>query len=356
MKRPWHVWAIFALCLAAGPPLLALVLKALGIPKRLRRVPRWGWAVLDAAFGLLQFALPWLGWALLLWVSNRHRLPFASALWLSASIALVSYLTGSALVLAFRPRPRSVELTRLEVGIPGLPEAFDGYRILHLSDTHAGLFVSPGALAARLRAAGSLDPDLIVFTGDLADRSFHCAEAAAGLLAGLHSGGGVVAVLGNHDHWIGEEQVARALSLRGVEVLANTHLAVRRGGGALYFAGVKDASYLRQDDLAAALACIPDGAPVILLSHTPDIVRKPPSARAALTLSGHTHGGQVVVPLLGPLYVPARLGRAYASGLHEIGGRWLFVTRGLGEVFPPLRVNCPPEVALLTLRRAPTSH
>jgi len=273
-------------------------------------------------------------------------------------------------VLAFRPRPRDVQVTRLEIPIPELPAGFDGYRILHLSDFHKGLYLSAEGLVARLSAAASIEPDLVVFTGDLADRGADHAEHAAGILASLPTEDGTVAVLGNHDYWVGEDAITQSFSRHGVKVLANSHLTLSRGGDTMYLAGVGDASYLSKDDLAAALDGIPTGAPgrraspgrrpspgrraspIVLLSHAPDIIRKPLSARASLVLAGHTHGGQVVLPGIGPIYVPSRLGRAYASGLHRIDGRWLLINRGLGEVFPPLRINCPPEIILLTLRLA----
>ena len=163
----------------------------------------------------------------------------------------------------------------------------------------------------------------------------------------------MLAVLGNHDSWVSESCVIQSLASQGVKVLLNEQAAVSRGGETLYLAGVGDASYAEQDDVGAALAGVPAGAAVILLSHTPDIARKPGAAQAALVLAGHTHGGQIVLPWIGPCYVPTRLGRRYASGLHRMDGQWVFVNRGLGEVFPPLRIGCPPEIALLTLRRAP---
>jgi hypothetical protein len=133
-------------------------------------------------------------------------------------------------------------------------------------------------------------------------------------------------------------------------VLANEHVALERGGHRLYLAGVKDASYSRLDDLPGALRGIPDEAPVIVITHSPDLVLKPMADRAALILAGHTHGGQVVFPWLGPLYIPTRLGRRRMSGLIEVNGGRVFINRGLGEVFPPMRLNCPPQIALITLR------
>jgi predicted MPP superfamily phosphohydrolase len=136
----------------------------------------------------------------------------------------------------------------------------------------------------------------------------------------------------------------------GIRLLVNEHLTLSRDGAQLHIAGVNDASYTEKADLAAALNGVPDGSEVILLSHAPAIMRDPLAQRASLVLSGHTHGGQVVLPGIGPIYVPSRLGRRYSSGLFRIGRTQLFITRGLGEVVPPLRINCPPEMAVLTLR------
>jgi len=349
---PWAtaLWQA-GLCLIANLPLLLAVLRVLTLPKGLPRLPRRAHLAVGALLSLVQFLLPWVGWSALVWLANAGRLFGSESLAIGAAIAFFSYLTGLVLLFLFHPRPRDVILSRHEVPIPDLPPPFDGYQILHLSDTHAGPFLSPAMLARRLAAAASLRPDLVAFTGDLATSGRGRVEAVADLLAGLSTRDGVAAVLGNHDHWIGEERVIAALSHRGIQVLANSHLAISRGEATLFIAGVNDASYLQRDDLAAALKGIPHNAPIILLSHSPDIASKPLAAHASLVLTGHTHGGQVVLPSIGPLYTPSRLGRKRASGLHRIAGRWLFINRGLGEIFPPLRINCPPEIALLTLRR-----
>jgi len=361
-QLPWRaaLWQ-GGLCVLASSVLLLLVINVLSAAKKIHSLPRSVgarlWVLLDAS----QFAIPWLGWTALLRLMNAGHLSWPQALWAAASIAAFSYLTGFAIILILRPKPRNVQITRHEVPVHGLPRPFDGYRLLHLSDLHGGGWPQLQETAARLRLVGecrsaaSLDPDIIIFTGDLAAVGPGCTEAVAQLLGDLSAADGIIAVLGNHDHWIGEERVVKALSAAGVRVLLNSHSAVSREGAALYFAGVKDASYSRRDDLPAALDGIPRDAPVLLLSHTPGIVNEPLSARAFLTLSGHTHGGQVVLPCIGPVHVPSRVERRFASGLHQINGRWLFVNRGLGEIFPPIRVNCPPEIALLTLRAAPSS-
>lgn len=343
------VWQA-ALCVLASVPLLFAVLKLLSLPKRMRGLPRTAFHAIGAMLAILQFVLPWLGWSALLWLLNS-RLPASHAAAAGAGVAAFSYLSGFGLILLLHPRPSDVEVTHYQVPIPGLPQAFDDYRILHLSDLHSGLFLSPQAVRARLDAAADIDCDLVVFTGDLADRGAGRAEMVADALSRVRARDGIVAVLGNHDHWIGEERAISALTQRAIVVLANSQLRLARNGAAIYLAGVHDPSYVARDDLEAALAGIPPGAPTILLSHAPEIVFKAAAARAALVLSGHTHGGQIVLPWVGPLYVPSPIGRQRAAGLHRLHRQWLFVNRGLGEVFPPIRINCSPEIALLTLRR-----
>jgi predicted MPP superfamily phosphohydrolase len=346
---PWPtaLWQA-ALCIAAVPPLLLIVVQAISLPKLVHgRVSRWGIEALWLSGNAAEFGLPWLGWATLLWALGDGA--WSRALPPAAGIALFSYLTGAALLLVFAPRPRDVQTTRLELPVPQLPAAFDGYTVLHVSDMHAGWMLPPPRARARLRAAEVLKADLVVFTGDLASEA-RCVAGAAEVVGALRGRDGVLAVPGNHDNWMGRRRVQAELAKHGVRMLVNECVTVRRGGAAICVAGVDNAAYARRDDLTAALREAPDGAPVVLLSHAPGIVTRPACARAGLVLSGHTHGGQIVLPLLGPVHVTSDLGLRYASGLFRRGDGWLYINRGLGEIFPPLRLLCPPEVALITLR------
>jgi predicted MPP superfamily phosphohydrolase len=338
------------LCVAASGPLLLVVIGAVTLPKKLTGVSQGAYYIAAAAAGPFQYAIPWLGWSAIIWGLNVGRVSAAGAFVAGAAVAAFSFLTGLAVMLMLRPRVQDVEVNCTEVTVDRLPHAFDGYQILHVSDTHAGGHLSRGPVRDRLAKAGTLRPDLVVFTGDLA-ASHRTVEEAADALACLTARDGTVAVLGNHDHWIGEKRVAEALAARGMRVLGNEHLTLERNGDVLCLVGVKDASYVKRDDLPAALAGVPGSVPVIMLTHSPDVVCKPLSERASLILSGHTHGGQVVFPWIGPLYVPTRLGRRRMSGLLSLDGRLIFINRGLGEIFPPMRLNSPPELALLTLRR-----
>ncbi len=343
------LWQALA-CVAVAGPLLVAVIRAVSLPKGLVGVSRGGYRVASVAAEPLQYAIPWLGWSVLVWGMNAGRVSIASALLAGGAVAAFSFLSGFAVMLVLRPQEQDVQLNCMEVILDGLPPAFDGYQILHVSDLHGGSRLSRVPVLDRLAKVESLGPDLVTFTGDLAASEAAVGEAAAAL-AGMKARDGVLAVLGNHDHWVGEKRVTDALTRGGVEVLGNDHVRLDRNGDTLYIVGVKDASYVKRDDLPRAFAGVPEGASVVLLTHSPDVVYKPLSERASLILAGHTHGGQVVFPWIGPLYVPTRLGRHRMSGLLRFEGRLLFVNRGLGEIFPPMRLNCPPEIALLTLRR-----
>jgi hypothetical protein len=338
------------LCFLAMPVLLLAVVEFVALPKHLLRIlPRPAVQAFWLLGNLAEATFPWLGWTTLLWLLHGGR--WGRAMLPAAGIAAFSYLTGFLILLVFRPRPASVQLTRLELALPGLPAAFDGYRLLHISDLHVGRHDRPARVRARLAAADGAEADLVVFTGDLTD-DLHQIDPAAETLASLPARDGTVAVLGNHDNWLGAARVRAALRHRGLTPLVNQHLDLHRGEATLHLVGVDNSAYAERDDIGKAMAGMGEEGTVILLSHAPDIVLRPLATRAALVLCGHTHGGQISLPLYGPLYVPSRMGRRYASGLFPRGEGWLFVNRGLGEIFPALRVLCPREIALITLRRA----
>jgi len=338
-----------AACLIAVPPLLLAVVRLVSLPKLLPRLPKPVVNLLWMIGSVAEVVLPWLGWSALVWLLSGGS--WRSALAPGGAIAVFSYLTGTVILLRYRPRPEHVQLTEFEVAIPGLPPAFDGYRILQVSDLHASLYLPVAEVRARLAVAASVARDLVVFTGDLTgERPF--LEGAADALATLTAPDGALAVPGNHDNWLSGRLVQEALRARGIRPLVNAHVTITRGGATLVVAGVDNPAYADRDDLAAALEGVGEEQIVILLCHAPEIILRPRAARASLILSGHTHGGQIVLPLVGPLYVPSKLGRRWAAGLHRLDHGWLYINRGLGEIFPPLRVLCPPEIAVVTLRRA----
>jgi predicted MPP superfamily phosphohydrolase len=240
---------------------------------------------------------------------------------------------------------------RMTIHLPRLPRAFHGFTIVQLSDFHYGPLVEPNSLRAAFDAANALKPDLSVVTGDFVSR-LTCGEAdrVTRELSRLRAPEGVVAVLGNHDWWEEGDEVAEAVRAAGVKLLRNEHVALRRDGAALYVAGVDDVR-ADADDLPRTLRGIPPDGCVVLLAHEPyfaDTAAR--TGRVALQLSGHSHGGQIRIPILEPLVLRATGHHRYPRGLNRVGELQVYTNRGLGVVGLPLRYDCPPEVTHLTLQ------
>jgi len=238
-------------------------------------------------------------------------------------------------------------MTEQRIWLSGLPEGFRGFRILQLSDIHHSLFVPPDQVAAVVELSNRLKPDLVALTGDFVSYSRSSIEPVAEILGGLRARAGVVAVLGNHDFRVGADAVERALLLRRIQVLRNRHRWLQRRGARLYLAGVDDYGY--GADLEKALRGIPQGAATILLAHNPRLVTAAACREVALVLSGHTHGGQVNLPLLGTVYGRSPEQMRFKIGWDRLGATQIYVSRGIGTIVLPLRWRCPAEVPLFEL-------
>ena len=235
------------------------------------------------------------------------------------------------------------------VPIAGLSPELAGYRIALLTDLHNGPAVPHWWLAQAVERVTSLAPDLIALGGDFVSHARSDLDGLESLLAGLHAPDGVVAVLGNHDHWVGPELVADVVRRAGAELLLNRHRVIHRGLASLAVAGVDDLAH-GAVRVADALEGVPASTPVVLLSHNPDLVEYlPPDLRIDLMLSGHTHNGQLHWPLIGPLTVPSQFGRRYLHGLHHVRDTWLYVSAGVGSGAIPIRWGNPTELPVLRL-------
>jgi hypothetical protein len=234
-----------------------------------------------------------------------------------------------------------LELTRAPFPIAGLPEALRGLRIGFLTDLHRSQTVSHEAVAAAVQMLMNERPDLIVLGGDYVTwKDRHFIEPAAEALAPLTAPLGVIAILGNHDD---ERDMPAALAAKGFTVLrdARTRLTVR--GEPLDLVGIRYWTY-RLPEIARLLrGSVPHA---ILLAHTPKRLLEAQQLAVSAVLSGHTHGGQIVLPWIGA--VAAREFPVIA-GFAQREGTSIFVSRGVGTVYVPVRINCPPEVAVLTL-------
>ncbi len=280
-----------------------------------------------------------------------RRIERASSLFLSQHVW--PRVPGSAIPYALILE-RLLTVASAEIPIADLPAPFDGTTVLFLSDVHAGPFLSPSALARAFERLATLKADVVIHGGDLASSNvreiLHHADAISGLTAPL----GAFAVFGNHDHYTGDVAgVGRFFETCGVRVLNNDAVALSRGGARIALAGIDDWN-IGRPDLAMAMdrsGLVAPNAPIVLISHNPDASLEAAARGVALTLSGHTHGGQVRIPGR-PVLV--RMSRFWLDeGRFEHDGAHIVVSRGLGVSGIPLRIACPPEAVLVTLRVAP---
>jgi predicted MPP superfamily phosphohydrolase len=249
--------------------------------------------------------------------------------------------------------PFDYELTETEVFIPGLPAAFEGFRVAQLSDVHHSSLVPLAEVRRAVALTQSVGADAIVLTGDYTTRERRFVEPCAEELSKLIAPAGVWAVLGNHDHNTDGLMTRRALERRGVNVMTNVNTRLVRGGEELQLVGIDDWSW-NQTDWEQAFKGIDRSRPSLLLSHQPRVLDLPQTEGVSLILSGHTHGGQVRLPFVGS---PAALmgeDFKYLRGRFVREGTQLYVTRGTGVIGLPVRIGARPEVAVLRLRRAET--
>ena len=245
----------------------------------------------------------------------------------------------------------ALRVDRVDVPVPNLPPAFRGLRLAFVTDIHHGRFVSADDVTGIVRTTLALDPDLIVlggdYTGDVLGESRHI-EPCLDLLRPLSAPLGVYGVLGNHDNWRGRTLTQRGLERAGVEELTNRGVWLRRSGDRLRLGGVDDL-WTGPTDVAAAVGPASPDEAVVLVSHNPDLAEVVRDRRVGLVLSGHTHGGQAVIPGYGSPVVPSRYGMKYARGLVDAPATRVYVSAGTGMTGVGMRFNCPPEISLLTL-------
>lgn len=263
--------------------------------------------------------------------------------------------------------PRRLLLRRRVLQCPRLPQAFEGLTILHVSDTHVD--AEDSEKAHRLASLRALQPDLVVLTGDFTDADGGI-ELCARTLGQLRGRLGVFAVLGNHDYRTYRfvdllvrnirpnrlrdvEPLRDAFRCQGIRVLQNEHLPLDWRGQRLWLVGVDD-RYSDREDLPRSLAGIPQEGFKILLSHSPEILSQVDGNRVDLVFSGHTHGGQIRLPLIGALRKAVETPLEEARGVISRNGTMMHISAGIGTVFLPVRFLCPPEATLIELRRGET--
>jgi len=257
--------------------------------------------------------------------------------------------------------PNHPQLVQLEMVLPRLPAAFDGFRIVQLSDFHYDEFFCIHPIRRAIEIVNHMNPDLVVLTGDfvtvsmLSDyihdekKSALAAEPCAKLLTQLRSRLGSLASLGNHDVDSDPSIVTEALESHSITVLRNASRSIEQAGKRLWICGLD--SMEGRPNIGLALRGVPKDEAVIVLMHEPDFADVVKNYPVDLQLSGHSHGGQVWIPGIGAPWLPGGA-RQYPRGRYTAGSLPLYTNIGLGTIRMPVRVNCTPEVTLVTLRAA----
>ncbi len=235
-----------------------------------------------------------------------------------------------------------IAITHNTLPIYRLPEAFEGFRLLHLSDPH--LDIAPDMADALIEKINAVDYDLCVITGDYRAKThgdYHAAMSAMHKVR-PHISAPVYSVLGNHDSIM----MAPDLEAMGISLLMNEHIAISHNNSTLWLAGIDDPHYFRADNIEKACNEIPFDAPSILLSHTPEIYKHAAYADFDVMLCGHTHGGQICLPGGKPIYCNVTCPHTYCSGQWKYHHMVGYTSRGCGSSVVDARLNCPPEITI----------
>jgi predicted MPP superfamily phosphohydrolase len=266
----------------------------------------------------------------------------------AAALGSLAVVGGALTSYAANIEPHWPEVVRVELPLARLPQGLDGLTIVQISDMHAGYLVGPAKVRRYIDMVNALSPDIVAITGDMFHSGAVSAWMCAAELSALRAPLGIYAVPGNHERRVPPEVGELPFRRAGLTVLANTAQRIQVGDDALWMVGVDD-MIMRRGNLRQALQGVADAECKVLLVHEPDLADSASQYPIDLQLSGHTHGGQIRVPLLGALLLPV-MGRKYSMGLYRVDGMWVYTNRGLGVNRPPLRFSCRPEITLFTLR------
>ncbi len=289
-------------------------------------------------------------------MTTRSRARRRRLSWSTRALLGIILFIGGLIFWAFVWEPGRLVVREASLELPGWGGQ-EPLRAVLIADLHVG---SPRNGIDNLRRvvdrANEHDPEMILLAGDLVidnvfAGSFVSPEDIARELRALEAPLGVFAVLGNHDQWLSADRVSAALESAGITVVENRAVLVESGTRRLWVAGVSD-FWTGYPDLEGALADVEDEAPVLLLTHNPDIFPDVPD-RVSLTLAGHTHGGQVIIPFVGRAITPSRFGERYSVGHVTESERHIFVTSGVGTSRLGVRFRVPPEIVVLELTACP---
>ena len=268
-----------------------------------------------------------------------------------ALAAIVLFIAG-AVFWGFLIEPGRLVVREQTIQIDNLPQPLDGLRIAVLSDIHVdNWFITEKKLRTIVERTNQRQPELIVILGDYMAGDGRATdrvepEVFAPVLKDLRAPFGVYSVLGNHDWWYNGAKVRKALEQNGIKVLENESAKVDARGTSFWLVGLADL-WTRPQRIADTIATVPEGQPLIALTHNPDIFPNLPQ-RVPLLLAGHTHGGQVRLPIIGPVVESSKYG--WVHGHVFADNHHLFVTTGIGTSIVPVRFGLPPEIVILTLK------
>jgi predicted MPP superfamily phosphohydrolase len=271
------------------------------------------------------------------------------------SFLTVLGLSSGGYFYANRIEPSLLELNELEMNHPLIPKSFDGLKIIQFSDTHLGFQYNLSQFQQLVDKINDLGPDIILFTGDLMDEpnKYTKINELVLLLDRLHAPLGKYCIYGNHDHGgYGSEIYRNIMESTNFNVLLNQSVAIKlTDGSSIYLIGIDDAM-LGNPDLPLALKNVPNNHFNLLLSHAPDLAEAASQYPIHWQLSGHSHGGQVKLPIFGALIIPP-FAQMYPEGLYSIEGKYpltLYVNRGIGTTRLPFRFMAKPELTIITLK------
>jgi len=280
------------------------------------------------------------------------RRDFLKVLWVSFINLILIAVGGTGYGMLIEPA--LVQVEKVQLMLKRLPRVLSGIRVAQVSDIHMGGWMNLDRLNEVIKLLMEQKPDLLLITGDFIvghqynESSRRAIKNLIEAFSPLTRSIPTFAVLGNHDHWANADAIHQMLPLCGITDLTNSVSTFSRDGGNLYLCGVDDIweGNVRLDEVIAGL---PDDSAAILLAHEPDFAdTSAATGRFDLQVSGHTHGGQIVFPLIGPPVLPY-LGWKYPSGLYQVGGMFQYTNRGIGMGRIPVRLNCPPEITVFTL-------
>jgi predicted MPP superfamily phosphohydrolase len=270
---------------------------------------------------------------------------------MSGITALNLFLGGMGYSLVVEPN--WLDVVQVTLKLPRLAPAFSGFRLVQVSDIHMGGWMNRERLRHVVREVSAHAPHMVVITGDFVIGHTWNESVKAILdemveeLSPLTKKHITLAVLGNHDYWTNASAVRTALSACGIVNVSNDVYTLSAGDDQLHIAGVDDI-WEKQDRLDLVLQKLLGTGAAILLAHEPDFAdRSAETGRFDLQLSGHSHGGQVVIPFVGAPHLP-HLGRKYPSGLYQVGSMWQYTNRGVGMARLKVRFNCRPEITVFT--------